>query len=77
MTTIKVTFARKEIELGHEVLMNLSVLARLRESGIPALGRISLQGVEHGTLEMIEDRMFGDVVYRWTPDPDYDPAEGL
>lgn len=77
MTTIEVTFSRKEIELGQEVLMNLSVLVRLRESGIPALGRISLQGVEHGTLEMIEDRTFGDVVYRWTPDPDYDPAEGL
>lgn len=77
MKPIEVTMSRKEIELGNEVLNNLLVMARLREAGIPVLGRISLQGVEHGTFEMIEDRTFGDVVYRWTPDPDYDPAEGL
>jgi len=74
---VEITMARKEIELGNEVLNNLKLMGRMREAGIPVLGRISLQGVEHGTLEMIEDRTFGDVVYRWTPDPEYDPADDL
>ena len=77
MKQIEVTISRKEAELGHEVTNNLTLLVKLRSAGIPALGRISLQGVEHGTLEVIEDRTFGDRIFRWTPDPEYDPAGDL
>jgi hypothetical protein len=75
---IEVTFPLDKWEkMGGETGCGIALLAKLRDAGIPAMGRIMLQGVEHGILEMSTDRTFGDAVYRWTPDPDYDPAEGL
>jgi hypothetical protein len=78
MKPIEVTIPFKVHQVGGmEVRGNVEVLAKLREAGIPVEGHISIQRVEHGTLEMITDRTFGDIVYRWTPDPEYDPASDL
>ncbi|AEY69534.1 hypothetical protein AH2_00024 [Burkholderia phage vB_BceS_AH2] len=78
MKTIEMTIPYEAHPLGGmEVRGNIDVLAKLRNAGIPVEGNISIQRVEHGTLEIITDRAFGDVVYRWTPDPDYDPAGDL
>lgn len=78
MKTIEVTIPYKAHPVGGmEVCGNLDVLKKLRDAGIPVQGCISIQRVEHGTLEMFTDRTFGDVIYRWTPDPDFDPAGDL
>lgn len=78
---IEVTFPLDRFDaLGNEVLCNVELLKRLREAGIPAVGRISLQGVEYGTLSYHRDRLFGDAVYRWvpeSPEDDDDDDHGL
>ncbi len=64
-------------EVGNEVRWNVALLAKLRQAGIPATGRITLQGVEHGTLAYTTDKLFGDAVYSWTPDEPEDDEEEL
>lgn len=63
-------------QVGNEVRWNIVLLAKLRQAGIPAKGRVTLQGVEHGTLAYTTDNTFGDAVYTWTPDePEDDEGE--
>jgi len=77
--TISFPIDRKKVHRDNEVLTNCELLDRLRSAGIPAVGNISLQGVERGTLSIETDRTFGDYIYTWTPpeDDDDDPAAGL
>lgn len=82
MKPVKMTMALNRIHKVHrdsEVLANLEVMNALRAAGVPIIGAISVRGVEHGQLTLETDRLFGEVTYTWTPDPDYeeDPAAGL
>lgn len=79
---IEVTFPIGRFrEVGNEVACMVELLAAMRKAGIPAKGRVTLQGVEYGTLTMHTDSVFGDLVYRWSsvgPDgEDEDPAADL
>lgn len=67
MTTLTVTMSTTEAaKLGNEVHVNTKLLAKMRKLGIPVMGRISVQGVHHGTLTIT--RSGKDVVYRWDGD---------
>jgi len=89
MKPIEVTYSMARLdEIGHEIPANCEVLDKLRKAGIPAAGRVSVQGVERGVLTIKRDRVFGDVIYTWHPPEDDedddsflniddDPAAGL
>ncbi|AAQ63395.2 hypothetical protein Nazgul19 [Burkholderia phage BcepNazgul] len=79
---VRVTVDVKMLEAGgHEILWNCAVMQRMRESGVPIMGLISIQGVRHGCLVQTYDECFMEHVYEWTPGPDspkeVDPAAGL
>jgi hypothetical protein len=45
----------------------LAIIRRLRDVGIPAVGVIALENVEHGTLSIsAPDLVTGEVRYAWT-----------
>lgn len=78
MKSIEVTMPMDKWDaVGSETACGIRLLELLRQAGIPAVGRIMLQGVEHGTLEITKEQCFNEMIYTWTPDPDYDPASGL
>jgi hypothetical protein len=47
----------------------LVLIKRLRAVGIPAVGAIALENVEHGTISIsAPDLVTGEVLYSWIPD---------
>lgn len=55
-------------KLDHDVHIACEVLRRMRDAGIPAIGKISVLGVTEGALTMTVEGMHR--VYRWTPPTD-------
>lgn len=61
--TVEVRISKKEFK-NQASVPTIWVLRRLKEKGVPVIGKLIIQGVSHGSLEMFcED---GDLVYRWT-----------
>lgn len=54
-------------KLGSEVHANVRVIQKLRDKGVPVIGAISVQGVEHGKLTSFTDEGLdgNDLVYQW------------
>jgi len=75
MSTIRVEIAFSQfwdIAKHQPVHMNVSVIKRLKDYGLPVDGDIGLRGVTHGRLVCFDEIMDGDrfCVYEWTPGAD-------
>ena len=55
------------IDLPHDYLDEVYILARLREAGIPVLGTFSYRGVTSGTLYRYEHPDKPILQYLWVP----------
>lgn len=72
--TVEVRISKKEFDKRVSV-PTIWVIRRLKEKGVPVIGKLIIQGVSHGSLEMFcKD---GDLVYRWTGVPDETDGDDL
>lgn len=66
--TIRLRVALDDIKkLQHEVLANIKLVEKMREAGIPVIGKLVLSGITHGTLtHHVDEDIDGDtLVYTW------------
>ena len=54
--------------IGQPVHQHVYVGKTLRDAGIPVVGGLEMQGVEHGRMTYFNEG--GKRVYEWTPGPD-------
>lgn len=53
--------------LAHDIHVGIYLLKQLREQGVPVLGSIWPVGVEHGSLTLAVDPVFGERTWTWQP----------
>lgn len=66
--TIRLRVALDDIKkLQHEVLANIKLVEKMREAGIPVIGKLVLSGITHGTLtHHVDEDIDGDtLIYTW------------
>lgn len=69
MTTVRVEIDQDKFwQIGQPVHQHVYVGKTLRDAGIPVVGGLEIQGVEHGRLTHFNED--GKRVYEWTPGPD-------
>lgn len=67
-TTIEVSLDPETLKrLDHDIHAGIYLLKQLRERGVPVIGSIWPIGVEHGTLTLSVDAVFGDRTWTWKP----------
>ncbi|TDR82194.1 hypothetical protein [Paludibacterium purpuratum] len=58
---IEIAMCRDEMAYGQ------LLLTRLREAGIPVIGKLTFQGVENGELLQSKSDKLDYMIYRWVP----------
>lgn len=67
--TIRVEISQEAFwRIGQPVHQHIYVGKTLRDAGIPVVGGLEMQGVEHGRLTYFNES--GKRVYEWAPGPD-------
>lgn len=67
--TIRVEIDQEKFwKIGQPVHQHVYVGKTLRDAGIPVVGGLEMQGVEHGRLTYFNES--SKRVYEWTPGPD-------
>ena len=73
MSTAEVTI-RVDLPPSSGAAEAVRAIRKLRQQGVPVIGRFALRGVAHGRLEMFKDAS-GIIVWQWTGVPDEPESE--